>query len=1421
MTWNNQNSPDFFKKSNTLCAITDFTGHFLQCNQAWENIFGENTCDELSNKLFLDFVPHEEQAFIKHHFDNKIIKNKTDNIIVMLTHFLATDGIYREILWQMTPVVEESVYYLAGIMIPQTQAAPLTTEPTPKSPTPASNETHSDLLDKIQQLELSVQQTNQFFELTLQSKNEGLLDWDLQTNKVTYSSSWKSLLGYWETSKTINAWHSRIHPSDYAKVSKDIKNCLDNITSSYDNRHRLQHQDGSYRWIHSQGIVIKDRGGQPLRFLINFADITERIRLEQTLVLYQKYQTIFLEQNIAVLLVDSQGHILEANPAAKQLYDYSLNSLLQLKITDICPTEIDLAFLARTTMISISYHQKNHGVMFPAEMAIGEMTWQSKKQFVLTVRDITEETQTTECLTDSEMRLRSLFEAQADALIIFEVDTLQIIDVNPAATALYGYDRSEWLNLTMTALLHDTQTNLIDFLVAATQPIHHIPLHWHKRKDNIIIPVDIATGTFSFKDKTLICAAVRDISIHLATGKKVQKTQAIASQLIEAAPVFFAVFSPTGKINFCNQALLQTLGYHLEELIDQNYYFFLPEDERALVAENVAALLSQREKSTFSQNSLLTKNGQLLRVEWHASVVINEQPENEEQNEQNEQNEKQKVAYILSVGIDIGKRQEFQSQLRLFKRIVEVSNEAIFIYTPDGQLVYANQAHNNLFRYSADKLHQYSYCEHCTEEALHKINNEVANSIALGNTWEGVLTMLNTQGRRFPVWGRFDAIRDDKGQILFNFGLMHDASEQQAWQTKLRYEHEQYETIFNAAPLMIIYKDLENRVIRVNRFVTELLNTPAEQLQGKSAYELIPEYAEQYYQNDLTVINTGQPKLGLIEAYAQGYVQTDRIPYRDANGQILGVIVFAFDITARIKAEKLLKHKYKTVLRREHWWQKILDQLPRMVIAYDANHQIKLWNKACEQVSGYTAAEIIDNPNAWQLLYPHAAYREDLLTVVQEFSHQAGSQYNHWQWQLTDKAGQQKTIVWTLAAPTKILEISVLGIGKEVKENQEIIKKSQTEQFQQALQTNVARMRFVIENLPIMVGALDEPGHIVFWNRHSEQVTGYTASEIVGNPHAWQRLYPDEAYRQKVRHIWQKVIQTQRELHYFTMPITCKDGSEKKIAWSTLSDQIKIEGWAVWGVGVDMTAYEKRLQEQEEKVRKLVKNLPVMITAYNERGQLIEWNSHCEKVTGYTATEVISKPKTLEKLYLHSWQCQQLAHKNWPNNALQPVETNMITRNGSSKIIAWHYLAKNFPITGWYHWLIGEDITATQILPTSHDKTCHLLSSVLNHLEIPLCITDDSAKFIYMNQIFCQFHGRNHESLKEQQFTNIMPRDSRPLVIRDYFKFLNNNHSNFISQTYQIKHTNGQQFKITANMYRSIQSTAQAYVLWLVTSTTN
>jgi len=109
-------------------------------------------------------------------------------------------------------------------------------------------------------------------------------------------------------------------------------------------------------------------------------------------------------------------------------------------------------------------------------------------------------------------------------------------------------------------------------------------------------------------------------------------------------------------------------------------------------------------------------------------------------------------------------------------------------------------------------------------------------------------------------------------------------------------------------PAMIWFKDAENRILRANRAAAESVGLPVDAIEGRSTYDLYPEEAAAYYADDLEVIRSGSPKTGIIEqlttaAGEKRWVRTDKIPYRAADGTVVGVVVFAVDITAQKSAE--------------------------------------------------------------------------------------------------------------------------------------------------------------------------------------------------------------------------------------------------------------------------------------------------------------------------------------------------------------------------------------------------------------------------------------------------------------------------------------------------------------------------------------
>ncbi|NIA13619.1 MAG: PAS domain S-box protein [Nitrospiraceae bacterium] len=115
--------------------------------------------------------------------------------------------------------------------------------------------------------------------------------------------------------------------------------------------------------------------------------------------------------------------------------------------------------------------------------------------------------------------------------------------------------------------------------------------------------------------------------------------------------------------------------------------------------------------------------------------------------------------------------------------------------------------------------------------------------------------------------------------------------------------------ILDSVRAMIWYKDTKNNFLRANRAASESVGLAVEEIEGKSTEELFPQEAAKYYQDDLEVIQSGQPKLGIVEPLRTSsgavlWVLTDKMPVLDKSGAVTGIIVFSIDITERKQAQE-------------------------------------------------------------------------------------------------------------------------------------------------------------------------------------------------------------------------------------------------------------------------------------------------------------------------------------------------------------------------------------------------------------------------------------------------------------------------------------------------------------------------------------
>lgn len=152
--------------------------------------------------------------------------------------------------------------------------------------------------------------------LLVRATKAGLLDWDAISNSVTYSERYKEILGYPPDAHTheLPGFYDLLHPDDCQTVRASFKRELRDRSVQSATRHhkpmsyRMRRADGSYVWVHAEGIALLDASGQTLRFICSFIDIseaknTEALMTEQVRQKQQAEQVLALERDRLQLLV--------------------------------------------------------------------------------------------------------------------------------------------------------------------------------------------------------------------------------------------------------------------------------------------------------------------------------------------------------------------------------------------------------------------------------------------------------------------------------------------------------------------------------------------------------------------------------------------------------------------------------------------------------------------------------------------------------------------------------------------------------------------------------------------------------------------------------------------------------------------------------------------------------------------------------------------------------------------------------------------------------------------------------------------------------------------------------------------------------------------------------------------------------------
>jgi len=311
--------------------------------------------------------------------------------------------------------------------------------------------------------EEALRESEERFDLAVDASNEGLFDWNLETNEIYYSPRWKSILGYeeHEIPNDFSVWETTTEPED-VKRSWELQQKL--ITGQIDRfamEFKMKHKHGHWVYILSQAKAVFDKNGKAIRIVGTHTDITDRKSTEKALRASKQKTELLLNVAAEIIIsLDSKGDITLLNESGHRILEYVSPELVGKNWFDTClpieeRREIGKFFglLLEGESTFLVTHESNvvtkngkhrtilwHNFLLKDEEGKGIGLFSSGE-------DITERKQAEEALRKSEHLIKSIIQSTQD-IVAFKDTNFIFRLANPAMCKMSGKSENEIIGKT-------------------------------------------------------------------------------------------------------------------------------------------------------------------------------------------------------------------------------------------------------------------------------------------------------------------------------------------------------------------------------------------------------------------------------------------------------------------------------------------------------------------------------------------------------------------------------------------------------------------------------------------------------------------------------------------------------------------------------------------------------------------------------------------------------------------------------------------------------------------------------------------------------------------------------------------------------------------------------------------------------------
>ncbi|ELZ28795.1 PAS sensor protein [Halosimplex carlsbadense 2-9-1] len=568
------------------------------------------------------------------------------------------------------------------------------------------------------------------------------------------------------------------------------------------------------------------------------------------------------------------------------------------------------------------------------------------------------------------------------------------------------------------------------------------------------------------------------------------------------------------------------------------------------------------------------------------------------------------VRGLFGVSQKITERKKREQELAAYREftdgVIDAIDDVFYVLDADGEVLRWNETLAEVSGYDDDEIETMEATDFFAEGDREAVRDGIENiEAAAGVPLEA--RFETKDGDRIPYEIVASPLESPDGERVIA-GIARDISER-------RERERQLEAIVENTDDPIYIKDPDGRYRFVNEAAAANLGEPPEAIVGKTDDEFFDEETvADIVSDDSRVVETGEPLSREVSRPIDGdeRIYLDyKYPYRDEDGEILGVMGISRNITERKAAEEKLRERERHLQEYREYTEDVLDAIDDVFYVFDETGAIQRWNDTVTEVTGYDDAEIAEmHGTDFFPEHAHGRVVEAIATVFDGGEERVDAPV------LTSDGEEIPYEFVASRLETPDGDAVLVGVGRDIS-----VRKARERELRE---TN-ERLNAIIEASPAALIALDLEGRVTLWNAAAERIFGWEEAEVLGERYP---AVPADCEDEHER--INEQVQSGETVTAVETKRLRNDGSPVDVSLSVapLRDE---GGERVGQMGAladitDRKAAERELRATKERMQKFVETSPVGVVATDPDGRVTLWNDAMEEIFGWSAEAVLGEP---------------------------------------------------------------------------------------------------------------------------------------------------------------------------------------------------